>query len=97
MGRDMSKEFTIRIEAGCRIAGYISDKAKNKKIAEVFDVLEVTAEGQLRCHMVGTRFDNGNRHIFLEEDQLRWCRLSDGREFFRESSDDKWQDIKLIG
>lgn len=91
----MSKEFTVQIQAGCRIAGYISSNAKSKNIAEVFDVLEVTTDGQLRCHMIGTHFGReNNRSVFLYENQLSWCRLPDGREFFRESPEDKWQDIK---
>ena len=92
----MSKEFTIHIQAGCRIAGYISDKAKSRNIAEEFDVLEVIADGQFRCHMVATRFNQDNRKIFLYEHQLSWCRLPDGREFVRKPPEEKWQDIKLL-
>lgn len=61
----MSKEFTIHLQLGCRIAGYISDELKNWNIAEVFDVLEVKADDQLRCHMVGTHFGRDhNRSVF---------------------------------
>jgi hypothetical protein len=93
----MSKEFIIQIQAGCRIAGQISDWAKNKNIAEVFDVLEVTSDGQFRCHMVGTNFGKqNNRSVFIHEHQLNWCRLLDGREFSRKSPEEKWQDSKLL-
>ncbi|NLC23919.1 MAG: hypothetical protein GX776_05565 [Oxalobacter sp.] len=93
----MSKEFTIHIQAGCRIAGYISDKSRNRSVAEVFDVLEVKSDGQFRCHIVGAHFGREhNRSVFLYEHQLSWCRLPDGREFFRKSPEEKWQDIKLL-
>ncbi len=92
----MSKEPSPGIQAGCRVAGYISDAAKKKNIAEVFDVLQVMSDGLFRCHMVGTRFDVDNRHVLVHEYQLVWCRLPDGREFARKSSEENWQDAKLL-
>ena len=93
----MSKDSIVRIQAGCRVAGYVSDTSRKKNIAEVFDVLEVTPDGQFRCHLVGTRFDHDARHIYLQEHEISWCRLPDGREFFRKTPEDKWQDMKLLG
>ncbi|MCL1886486.1 MAG: hypothetical protein FWG01_00915 [Betaproteobacteria bacterium] len=92
----MSKDGIILIEAGCRIAGYISETAKKNHTTEVFDVLEVTTDGQFRCHMIGTRFDQVNRHIFLHEHQLIWCRLLNGQEFVRKTPEDRWLDTKQL-
>ena len=92
----MSKDFIPHIEAGSRVGGLISDEAKKKNVLELFDVLEVMADGQLRCHKVGTRFSSDNRSLFLREHLLTWCRLPNGSEFVRKTTEDKWQDAKLL-
>ena len=91
----MSKDFILHIPAGSRVGGYISDDAKERHFLELFDVLEVTIDGQLRCHKVGSRFSRDNRSIFLHAHLLTWCRLPNGSEFVREIPDDRWRDARL--
>lgn len=89
----MTKNLTIQLQAGCRVAGYISGDSKRNNAIEIFDVLEVMEDGQYRCHKIGTKFERSNRNVFLQEHQLNWCRLSNGKEFFRKSIEENWQEL----
>jgi len=89
----MTKNSTIQIQAGCRVAGYISSASKKHNVIEVFDVLEVTDNEHYRCHKIGTKFDQSDRNIYLQEHQLNWCRLSNGKEFYRKSTEENWQEL----
>ena len=89
----MAKNSSDQIQAGCRVAGYISDTARKNNAIEIFDVLEVTEDRQFRCHKTRTKFDQSNRNVFIKEQQLNWYRLSNGKEFFRKSTEQTWQEL----